>query len=327
MQMNNLPLVSVIVPVYNVEQYLHRSIDSLLAQTYKNLEILIIDDGSTDGSAAICDYYASCDARVRVFHKENGGQSDARNMALNNMTGDYVTFVDSDDYVESDIIEKYYNAIKTTGAEMVVGGYHIVNHIGKICDTVCINAKQILSGEDVTKNIIRDLYPKNFAWGKMYKSSLFDVIRFPTGRLYEDTAVTYRITAKCQHVCCLPDNLYYYEIGRPGNTTSELQSVKAVKSYMDGITNCHERLEFIRKRPHYQDVRQIVIRHLHLWALLAIQSACLRGYSNYRQIQNQVSKSVLQYKDKPRIISLRLALSCPLIYYILYSIYSKIRKY
>lgn len=324
--MNNLPLVSVIVPVYNVEQYLHRSIDSLLVQTYKNLEILIIDDGSTDGSAAICDYYASYDARIRVFHKENGGQSDARNMALERMTGDYVTFVDSDDYVASDMIEKFYNAIKTTGAEMVVGGYYVVNHVGEIYDMVCINIKQMLSGEEVAKNIIQDLYPKNFAWGKMYKSSLFEDICFPVGRLYEDTAIVYRIADKCNLVCCLPDNLYYYEMRRAGNTTSELQTAKAIKSYIDGIINCHERLNFIEQRPNYADVRFVVIEHLHQWALLALQSAMLNGYESYCQVFQLVRKAVSRYMDKPRKKSLQLALVYPKIYYFLYSGYKRICK-
>lgn len=326
LQMEYIPLVSVVVPVYNVAKYLHRSIDSILAQTYRNLEILIIDDGSTDGSAEICDYYASIDTRIRVFHKNNGGLSDARNMALDNMTGDYVTFVDSDDYIALNMIEKFYHGILETNADMVVSGMNVINEKGVITGTEGIENRRVISGEQACKDIIRDEYPKNFAWGKMYKSSLFENIRFPKERLYEDTATTYRIADNCQYVCCLPDNLYYYEIGRPGNTTSELQSAKAVKSYMDGITNCHERLDFIKDRPCYQDIRPIVIKHLHLWALLAIQSASQRGYSYYCLIQKQVTKSVLQYTDKPCNISLRLAMYSPWIYYILYSLYSKIRK-
>ena len=323
---NDKPLISIIVPVYNVEQYLNRSVDSLLKQTYTNLEILLVDDESTDRSSIICDNYASCDNRIKVIHKKNGGLSDARNIALDQMTGAYVTFVDSDDYVASDMIEKFWCAIIENEAEMVTSGKYLIDANGAVFDTKGIQNKRIISGEEAAKDIMRDLYPQNFATGKIYLSSLFNDIRFPKGRLYEDTAVTYRIAAKCQRVCYLPDNLYYYEIGRPGNITSELQTAKAVKSYLDGITNCHERLNFIAQNINYQDIRPTIIKQLHLWALLAIQSAISSGYTSYLKIHHHVMKAISCYNDRPRKLSLRLALSYPTIYYIFYPIIKIIRK-
>ena len=323
---NNQPLISIIVPIYNVEQYLNRSIESLLKQTYTNLEILLIDDGSTDQSSIICDNYASCDSRVKVFHKKNGGLSDARNMALDHMTGTYVTFVDSDDYVAPDMIEKFWCAIIENEVEMVTSGMYLIDSNEVIFDTQGIQAKRIISGEEAAKDIMCDLYPKKFATGKIYLSSLFSDIRFPKGRLYEDTAVTYRIAAKCQRVCYLPDNLYYYEIGRPGNITSELQTAKAVKSYLDGIVNCHERLDFIAQNINFQDIRPIIIKHLHQWTLLAMQSSISSSYITYLQTHHHVMKAISRYNDRPHKLSLRLALSYPTIYYMLYSIIKLIRK-
>lgn len=119
--MNNTnPLVSIIVPVYKVERYIHRSIDSLLRQTYNNLEIILVDDGSPDNCPFICDKYAMQDNRIRVIHKSNGGLSDARNAALNVMTGQYVTFVDSDDYIADNMIEKFIETVKLYQCNMVV---------------------------------------------------------------------------------------------------------------------------------------------------------------------------------------------------------------
>ena len=126
--MNNTnPLVSIIVPVYKVERYIHRSIDSLLRQTYNNLEIILVDDGSPDNCPFICDKYAMQDNRIRVIHKSNGGLSDARNAALNVMTGQYVTFVDSDDYIADNMIEKFIETVKLYQCNMVVAGMNIID--------------------------------------------------------------------------------------------------------------------------------------------------------------------------------------------------------
>lgn len=128
--MNNTnPLVSIIVPVYKVERYIHRSIDSLLRQTYNNLEIILVDDGSPDNCPFICDKYAMQDNRIRVIHKSNGGLSDARNAALNVMTGQYVTFVDSDDYIADNMIEKFIETVKLYQCNMVVAGMLSLIHI------------------------------------------------------------------------------------------------------------------------------------------------------------------------------------------------------
>src|SRR5699024_3815218 len=132
--------VTVIVPVYNVEDYLEKCIDSLLNQTYKNLEIILVNDGSTDDSANICDRYSHQDERVKVFHRNNGGLSDARNAGLKNVTGDYITFIDSDDYAETILIEEALKAIKKYNSEVVIYGYYtdIVNAEDELIESTSV---------------------------------------------------------------------------------------------------------------------------------------------------------------------------------------------
>ena len=125
------PAVSIIVPVYNTERFLNRCIDSVLAQTYSDWELLLVDDGSTDSSGSICDEYATQDSRIRVFHKENGGVSSARNLGLDYARGEWITFVDSDDYIAPDMIEKLYETQKRNNADITVCGYRWVDKEGK----------------------------------------------------------------------------------------------------------------------------------------------------------------------------------------------------
>lgn len=226
----NDPLVSIIVPVYKVEKFIHRCIDSILRQTYSNIEIILVDDGSPDLCHQICDKYASIDPRVKVIHKKNGGLSDARNHALDIMKGEYVTFVDSDDYIADNMIELFMKSIFLHKCPLVACGANIIDAKQNIYDTRSINKSQLFTGIEITKQIIKDKFPHNFAWGKLYKSTLFNDIRFPEDRYYEDIGTIYKLTAKCKNIYCLSDNLYFYFRGRDGNIISELSTNKALKA-------------------------------------------------------------------------------------------------
>lgn len=172
--MNNTnPLVSIIVPVYKVERYIHRSIDSLLRQTYNNLEIILVDDGSPDNCPFICDKYAMQDNRIRVIHKSNGGLSDARNAALNVMTGQYVTFVDSDDYIADNMIEKFIETVKLYQCNMVVAGMNIIDKNNQIYDYRRTLTSTLSTGIDITRKLLKDVFPFNFVCAKIFESSLF----------------------------------------------------------------------------------------------------------------------------------------------------------
>ena len=179
-------LISVIVPVYDVERYLARCIDSILAQTYQNLEIFLVDDGSPDRCGEICDAYAEKDNRIQVIHKKNGGLSDARNAALDICTGEYISFVDSDDYVSDDFIETMHHAIKDYQAKLAVCGIMKFDESGKISvDYAPSDTEKCVSGEEMVEMTIW----RPAAWNKLYHRSLFEGIRYPFGKLYEDLFV------------------------------------------------------------------------------------------------------------------------------------------
>ena len=204
------PLVSVIVPCYNVEQYLPKCIDSILNQTYKNLEVWLVDDGSPDKCGAICDKYAKKDTRIKVIHKKNGGLADARNVALDVKAGEYVVCVDSDDYISPTHIEGLYNLIEKYGADVSVNTFCSF-YEGSSPNPSPKSAKDwVLDGLHATEMMFYQEYFDNTAWGKMYKASLFDGIRYPKGLLFEDLPTTYRLLLKANKVVFNDEQSYFY---------------------------------------------------------------------------------------------------------------------
>lgn len=213
--MSSTPLISVIVPCYNVEQYLPKCIDSILNQTYKNLEIWLVDDGSPDRCGEICEEYAQKDNRIKVIHKKNGGLSDARNVALDVMTGDYVVCVDSDDYISPTHIEGLYRLIIKYGAQIAINnscafleGTTPLPNLTPRKDIVFDSALNAIE-----TMFYQDLFDTS-AWGKMYKSCLFDGIRYPKGLLFEDLPTTYRLFLKSDKVVFNGEQSYFYLMRR-----------------------------------------------------------------------------------------------------------------
>lgn len=206
--------ISVIIPVYKVEKYLRKCVDSVLAQTYTNLEIILVDDGSPDRCGEICDEYARIDSRIKVIHKENGGLSDARNAGIEAATGEYIAFVDSDDYISPYMYEKLYNAIIKADADMSICNFLYVDESG---NEIYNNSNppikdELTNGIDVlSKKIIEE---KSWYWivtvTKLYKKSLFEKLRFPINKYHEDEFVFHKILLLCNKIACIPDILYYY---------------------------------------------------------------------------------------------------------------------
>lgn len=205
------PLISIIIPCYKVEQYLPKCIDSILRQTYKNLEIILVDDGSPDKCGIICDEYALKDTRIQVIHKKNGGLSDARNAGINIATGKYITFIDSDDYVETCYIDYLYTLLKQYTADIAGCSLKKVYNLNSESK---VNLSQIKIYEyTAEKSLKAILYQKiltNSANGYLYKSSLIQNIRFPQGLLYEDLATFYLIFEKAQKIIFSTAPYYYY---------------------------------------------------------------------------------------------------------------------
>ena len=204
--------ISVVVPVYNVEKYLEKCLNSIINQTYKNIEIIVVDDGSTDSCGQLCDEYAIMDKRIIVIHKKNGGLSDARNVGIDNATGKFICFIDSDDYVESNMIEKLYSVCKETNSDICCCGKFIEN----TSNTKISNSKDffICSSEEALERMLTINDIETSAWDKIYKTSLFknNDIKYPVNEIYEDMSTTYKVIDKAEKICHIPIPLYHYVI-------------------------------------------------------------------------------------------------------------------
>ena len=211
----NDPLISVIVPVYKTQQYLDRCVSSIRNQTYKNLEIILVDDGSPDRSGEICDSFALEDSRIRVVHKENGGLSSARNAGLDVMTGEYVVCVDSDDDIALDMIETLYGLCVTHGAQIACGGVEKVNdqgHVGYFNEN--LTDFLLLTREEALRELLENQRILNSLWDKLYHKSIFDGIRMTKGILYEDCDIMYLCMQKAERVVYTGKPLYHYYLSQ-----------------------------------------------------------------------------------------------------------------
>ncbi len=198
-------MISVIVPVYNVEPYLRKCLDSILGQTYRDLEILVIDDGSTDGSGEICEEYRT-DERVKVFHTENRGLSCARNLGLAEAQGEWIGFVDSDDWIDSGMYQTLLQKAEETGAEIVECGI-----FREFSNRTLERKRKDLSvfGIEAVDLLLQGKI-KDYAWDKLWSRRCFEDIRFPEGRVHEDTAVAYKLLFDAERVSILSTSLYHY---------------------------------------------------------------------------------------------------------------------
>lgn len=220
------PMVSVIVPVYQVELYLERCIESILKQSVTNIEILLIDDGSRDGSAQICDRYEQIDMRIRVIHKENGGLSSARNCGLDHATGKYILFVDSDDWIEKSMLEELCFAAEYYGADIAEGGFTNVYKDSSVNTSGDTGLYFVADSEETMLQELRWKYFKCVAWNKIYRRTLFDGLRYPVAKLHEDVFLTYQIFSKAKKSVYVDRNLYHYDQTRSDSITGKKFSDK-----------------------------------------------------------------------------------------------------
>ena len=204
------PLISVIVPVYNAENYLDQCLESIVAQSYRRLEILVVDDGSTDSSGKMCDRWAERDERIRVIHQPNGGHSAARNAALDVMSGDLVMMVDSDDVIHPDFTATLLELQQNTGADIAVGAYTPFYGDKPEFPATASPVTHIYSQQEALLTIFYQHGFDHSPWGRLYKASLFDGIRFPLGIIYEDLAIIYPLLKRCNHIVTTSQVLYGY---------------------------------------------------------------------------------------------------------------------
>lgn len=203
-------LVSIIVPIYNVESYLDRCIDSLVKQTYRNLEIILVDDGSTDNSGKLADIWRKKDERITVFHKENGGLSDARNYGIDRAHGQLLSFVDSDDYVDETFIHVLYGTLTGANTKMAVVGYQCFQDEKTINHNLTQDRNIQLLGKQEALLRLYDREFGDYAWNKLYRKELFSNVRYPFGKKVEDMGTTYLLIDQCKQVALCPASLYFY---------------------------------------------------------------------------------------------------------------------
>ena len=270
MAMDKKRQLSIIVPVYNVAQYLRRCVDSLLTQAGVDLEVILVDDGSTDGSGALCEALAAGDDRIQVLHKENGGLGSARNAGLELAAGDYVTFVDSDDWVEPDCYGAALLEMARWGADLLCGGRYDVNAAtGEKTVGLCPAKTEMISGEEMAGRIFLWDHCDSSACDKIYRRELFRDLRYPEGVVCEDVPVTYRAALKAQKVL-LWNRLYYCYFHRPGSITTAKVSEKTFhfsRHARDIYRQIRQTNPAIADQAHY-----LLVRALSHLLLMLIQS-------------------------------------------------------
>lgn len=236
------PLCSIIVPIYNVEALLPRCIDSLIGQQYQNIEIILVNDGSTDSSEAICREYLNRDSRIKLINKENGGLSSARNTGLKLCKGEYIFFVDSDDYVTSDFCSVGVDGFLNHNADVVIFGFNnIFVDTNKVIEKHCRKSR-VISKEEALKGTLIDGYINSLAWNKAYKRELFDNIKYPEGMVFEDVGTTYKIFDKANTIYISSNITYNYEL-RDGSISNKWWCND--KKINDFFTLRSEQLQFI----------------------------------------------------------------------------------
>ena len=294
-------LISIVIPVYNVEKYLEKCIKSIVNQTYKNLEIIIVDDGSPDNCPKMCDEFAQNDKRIKVIHKENGGLSDARNAGINIAKGKYITFIDSDDYISNDYVEYMYNLIKRYNTQIATCEVEIV-YLEKDShkNTEYVENIEVLNPRDFFYNMLFAKKSDVTACAKLYETRLFEKIRYPKGVVYEDTATTYKLIEECEKIVTGNKKCYFY-FTRP-NSISKISGFNS--NELDYIKNTNEMLEYLKNK--YQDLEQAIDR-FDLYANFRILRLLLFTKPRNKEMEKDIFKKiknkrikVLKYKDTPK---------------------------
>ena len=241
--MSDTPLISVIVPVYGVEAYLDRCVESIVGQTYKNLQIILVDDGSPDHCPAMCDAWAEKDHRVQVMHKKNGGLSDARNAGMAIAAGTLMAFVDGDDYIRSDMYQLLYQNMLENRSDISACGVEMVWDDGTASRMLTKSGCCIMNTQEAMQAVIDESWLKQPVWYKLYKTALIRDIPFPVGKYHEDVFWTWQVIARANQVSVFDTPCYYY-VQRSGSIMGENYSLKR----LDALEAAEQRCRFVSDR-------------------------------------------------------------------------------
>lgn len=295
------PLISIIVPAYKVEKYLGKCIESILNQIYKNLEIILVDDGSPDNCPQICDEYAKKDNRIIAIHQKNGGLSNARNSALNIARGEYIGFVDSDDYIAKDMYETLYKGIIENDAQMAICDFYHINELGEVVqDAIEPEIKEkikILNQKEAMKEILWDKSIRGYVWTKLYKKECFDELRFPDGKNYEDVAISIKSFEKVNKIVYLNKKKYYYL-----QRGDSIDNNKTEKNVNDAMEIAYDRYKYVKEN--YPDLREynvyaFIVRVLSTYRhIKRMQYLHLYDREDYLEMVKELKEDFLQVEEK-----------------------------
>ena len=300
--------ITVIVPVYNVEHYLDKCLDSVIKQTYKNIEIIVVNDGSTDNSGEICQEYAQKDNRIVYIEKENGGLSDARNAGLDQMTESYVTFVDSDDWIEQDYVETLYQKITEYQADIAIGNYYSFDEERSVFLFHILGDSYYEKAHDnvsIFENLYENQEMRSFAlisaWGKLYKARLFEQLRFDIGKLGEDGYLNQKVYLLSEKVIYLNKGLYAYRIRK--GSLSRIWTEKWMHALVDAMS---ERITLLANMGYPLEKHLAIYRQMLEFSLANGQASGLSDTATYKEFEmkrtllNQLS--IQEQKEKKAIV-------------------------
>ena len=300
--------ISVIVPVYNVDSYLNKCVDSILNQTYDNLELFLVDDGSTDDSPKICDEYAKADERVHVIHKENGGQSSARNMALDKATGDYIAFVDADDWLDINMYKQLYECLINNDVDVsCCPCYKVIDGVTSCPDV--INEGQIII-YDNTGDFFYHIFGgtpllRPECWNKLYKREIIGNIRFKDRQIHQDVYFARMVFHNAKKVAYIDLPLYYYLESRPGSTNSKAFN----ENRFPFFNEMKDLSDQLREADYIKGAEQVEIfamkRAIYFYIYGANSTICREFYNRFSNFYHKVSYATVI--KNPKILLFKLA--------------------
>lgn len=279
-------LVSIIVPVYNVEKYIQRCLDSLLVQTYKRIEILLVNDGSTDHSLAICERNAEKDDRIRVYTKPNGGLSDARNFGILKSEGEWLSFVDSDDYVDSDYIEYLYSILQNGHASMAICQHRVVFSSGKV-HTNLYRGRSVIDAHTALERMLYHDGIDTSACAKLYPKKYFDKVSFPKGKLFEDIATTYKTFLLSDRIAVGEQAKYNYMFRTDSIVNNDFSPQK-----IDLISMTESMATDVESV--YPDLKQATLRRI-IYAYISTLNQ-MRGSRKHLEMRNEIISKIRRYR-------------------------------
>ncbi len=287
--MNSKPLISIIIPMYNVQDYIEKCLKSVIEQTYTNIEVLIIDDGSKDNSYNLAKQFLQNDNRIKIIQQENGGLSDARNTGIIKAKGDYLFFLDSDDYIPPYCIEYLYDLISSNKTKISIGAHTILKNKKSIYKGIGKNQIKVYSQKEILKEILYDVNVDLSAWAKLYKKELFKNIKYPKGLCFEDTATTYKLLYLCDKVSVGGNSVYFYNIRQNSITTKSDFSKK-----IQLIENTKEMCSSILEK--YPDLEDYTNKRI-VWSYFSTLNQYLKS-NNKKQFKTDKNEIVKYLKSK-----------------------------